>query len=183
MSSFEALFSRKKLDENHVYRIDFKVHASRQANHSQFTDFNFAFSPSMKIKSTSPTWWSMGIWHPSYTITSPLYRFETVQQKKPRKWDVTEDSLINNVSKSPVCAADRCCCFPKKCLIQFYRALYKDAMLVYQHAEIPQAFWHYYRVREKIKLCRILETNFSGKNVNCAGLYNFCEKQKRLLFN
>ena len=30
---------------------DFNVHVSRQADHSQFTDFNFAVSPFKKIKS------------------------------------------------------------------------------------------------------------------------------------
>ena len=42
---------RKKLVENHECRIkDFKAHVSRQANHSQLTNFNFAFSPFTKIK-------------------------------------------------------------------------------------------------------------------------------------
>ena len=42
---------RKKSVENHEYRIkDFKAHVSRQANDSQFTNFNFAFSPLTKIK-------------------------------------------------------------------------------------------------------------------------------------
>ena len=44
----------KKLVENHEYQIkDFKVHLSRQANHSLFTNFNFVFSPFTKIKNTS----------------------------------------------------------------------------------------------------------------------------------
>ena len=44
----------KKLVENHEYQIkDFKVHLSRQANHSQFTNFNFVFSPFTKLKNTS----------------------------------------------------------------------------------------------------------------------------------
>ena len=43
----------KKLVENHEYQIkDFKVHLSRQANHSQFPNFNFVFSPFTKIKNT-----------------------------------------------------------------------------------------------------------------------------------
>ena len=42
---------RKKLVENHECRIkDFKAHVSRQNNHSQLTNFNFAFSPFTKIK-------------------------------------------------------------------------------------------------------------------------------------
>ena len=52
-SLYTYLFSRKKIDQNHEYRIkDFNVHVSRQANHSEFTDFKFVFSPFTKIKST-----------------------------------------------------------------------------------------------------------------------------------
>ena len=32
---------------------------------------------------------------------------ETIERKKPRKWNVTEDSLIYNISQSQVCAAHR----------------------------------------------------------------------------
>ena len=43
------------LVENHEYRIkNCKVHVSRQANHSQFTDFNFVFSPFTKLKALNP---------------------------------------------------------------------------------------------------------------------------------
>ena len=43
------------LVENHEYSIkNCKVHVSRQANHSQFTDFNFVFSPFTKLKALNP---------------------------------------------------------------------------------------------------------------------------------
>ena len=43
------------LVENHEYRIkNCKVDVSRQANHSQFTDFNFVFSPFTKLKALNP---------------------------------------------------------------------------------------------------------------------------------
>ena len=47
----------KKLVENHEYRIkDFKVHVSRQANHSQFANFNLnsCFYLSRKFKTFNP---------------------------------------------------------------------------------------------------------------------------------
>ena len=44
----------KKLVENHEYRIkDLKVRVSRQANYSQFTNFNFVFSLFTKINPVS----------------------------------------------------------------------------------------------------------------------------------
>ena len=56
MFSAKTAFSRKKkIVESHEYRIkNFKVHVSPQANHSQFTNFHFIFSPFTKLKALNP---------------------------------------------------------------------------------------------------------------------------------
>ena len=60
---------------NHEYRIkNCKVHVSRQANHSQFTDFNFVFSPFTKLEPLNP----VSLNNPF----QPLYKGRTIRERK-----------------------------------------------------------------------------------------------------
>ena len=69
-----TIYFHKKIVENHEYRIkDFKVHVSRQANHSQFTHFNFVFSPFTKIKKNLISCHAKTPFTPSFMLTFNLH--------------------------------------------------------------------------------------------------------------
>ena len=63
-----TIYFHKKIVENHEYLIkDFKVHVSRQANHSQFTNLISCFHLSRKLKKLNPVS-SKNPFHPFFYV-------------------------------------------------------------------------------------------------------------------